>query len=148
MAAQLLARDFGTLDALAAASQEEIMAVRGIGEIIAVGVASYFRDPAARRLIEKLRSAGVNFTEPRQVASGGALRGKTVVITGTLPTLSRTRATEIVEEAGGRVTNSVSRSTSFLIAGGEAGSKLEKAKSLGVEVIDEAELMRRIRRST
>jgi DNA ligase (NAD+) len=147
MAAQVLARHFGTLDRLAAASQEEIMAVRGVGEIIAVGVESYFRDPAARRLIEKLRAAGVNFTEPRQVASGGALSGKTVVITGILPTLSRTRATELVEQAGGRVTNSVSRSTSFLVAGAEAGSKLAKAQSLGVEIIDEAALLKRIGKS-
>ncbi len=147
-AAQLLARHFGTLDRLAAASQAEIMAVRGIGEIIAVGVESYFRDPAARRLIGKLRAAGVNLTEPHQVASGGALSGKTVVITGTLPTLTRTRATEVVEQAGGRVTSSVSRSTSFVVAGDDAGSKLEKAKSLGVEVIGEAELLKRIESST
>jgi len=144
MAAQVLARHFGDLDTLAAASEEEIMAVRGIGEIIAVGVASYFRDPAARRLMEKLRAAGVNFTEPRQVAVGGNLSGQTAVITGTLPTLTRTRATELIEQAGGRVTNSVSRSTSFLVAGADAGSKLEKAKTLGVEVIDEAELLKRL----
>ena len=147
MAAQILARHFGTLDAIAAASQEEINAVRGIGDIIAVGVESYFKNPAARRLIEKLRRAGVNFTEPRQVASGGALSGKTVVITGILPTLSRTRATAVVEQAGGRVTNSVSRSTSFLVAGEEAGSKLEKARSLGVQIIDETELLKRIKGS-
>jgi len=144
MAAQVLARHFGTLDRLAAASQEEIMAVRGIGEIIAVGLESYFRNPAARRLIEKLRNAGVNFTEPHQVAVGGALSGKTVVITGVLPTLSRTRATEMVEEAGARVTNSVSKSTSFLVAGADAGSKLAKAQSLKVEIIDEAELLKRL----
>ncbi|MFN2602722.1 MAG: NAD-dependent DNA ligase LigA [Gemmatimonadaceae bacterium] len=147
MAAQLLARHFGTMDALAAASEEEIMAVRGIGEIIAVGVESYFRNGAAKRLIEKLRKAGVNFTEPRTVATGGALSGKTVVITGTLPTLSRTRATEVVEQAGGRVTNSVSRATSFLVAGADAGSKLEKAKAIGVEIIDESELLRRIKQT-
>lgn len=148
IAAQVLARHFGTMDGLAAATQEEIMAVRGIGEIIAVGVEAYFRDPAARRLIEKLRAAGVNFTEPGQVAAGGSLSGKTVVLTGTLPTLTRTRATEIVEEAGGRVTNSVSRSTSFLVAGEDAGSKLEKAKSLGVEIIDEKKLLDLIKGST
>lgn len=145
MAAQLLARHFGTMDGLAEASEEEIEAVRGIGEIIAVGVESYFRNAAAKRLIEKLRKAGVNFTEPRTVASGGALSGKTVVITGILPTLSRTRATEVVEQAGGRVTNSVSRSTSVLVAGTDAGSKLGKAKELGVEIIDEAELLKRIK---
>jgi DNA ligase (NAD+) len=144
IAAEVLARHFGTLDRLAAASQEGIMAVRGIGEIIAVGVESYFRDAAARRLIEKLRLAGVNFTEPHQVAAGGALSGMTVVITGVLPTLSRTRATEIVENAGGRVTNSVSKSTDFLVAGADAGSKLAKAQSLKVEIIDEAELLKRV----
>jgi DNA ligase (NAD+) len=147
-AAELLARHFGTLDALARASEEEIMAVRGIGETIAVGVHAYFRDSNARRLIAKLRAAGVNLTEPRKVAAGGALSGKTVIITGTLPTLTRTRATEVIEQAGGRVTSSVSRTTSFLVAGEDAGSKLEKAKELGVEIIDEAELLKRVESST
>jgi len=145
IAAQLLARHFGTLDDLARATKEEIGAVRGVGDIIADGVVSYFSDRSARRLIEKMRDSGVNFVEPRQVAAGGALSGKTVVITGTLPNLSRTKATEVVEQAGGRVTNSVSKATSFLVAGEEAGSKLEKARSLGVEIIDEAELLRRIK---
>lgn len=144
IAAQLLARHFGTLDDLARATRDEIGAVRGVGDIIADGVVAYFSNKGAKRLIEKLRKAGVNFTEPRQVAAGGALSGKTVVITGTLPTLTRTKATEVVEQAGGRVTNSVSKATSFLVAGEEAGSKLEKAKTLGVEVIDEAELLKRI----
>jgi NAD-dependent DNA ligase (contains BRCT domain type II) len=144
IAAQLLARHFGTMDAVAAASIDEIGSVRGVGPIIAEGVVKYFKDAGAKRLIEKLRKAGVNFTEPRQVVAGGALEGKTVVITGTLPTLTRPKATEVVEKAGGRVTSSVSKSTSFLVAGEEAGSKLEKARSLGVEVIDEAELLRRI----
>ena len=144
IAAQLLARHFGNIDDLARATKDEIAAVRGIGDIIADGVVAYFSDRSAKRLIEKLRKAGVNFTEPRQVAAGGALAGKTVVITGTLPTLSRTKATEVVEQAGGRVTNSVSKATTFLVAGEEAGSKLEKARSLGVEIIDEAELLRRI----
>ena len=144
IAAQLLARHFGTLDDLARATREEIGAVRGVGDIIADGVVAYFSNKGAKRLIEKLRKAGVNFTEPHLVAAGGALSGKTVVITGTLPTLTRTKATEVVEQAGGRVTNSVSKATSFLVAGEEAGSKLEKAKTLGVEVIDEAELLKRI----
>ena len=143
-AAQLLARHFGTLDDIAKASEEEIGAVRGIGPIIAEGVVAWFENPSARKLIEKLRSAGVNLTEPRQVARGGALSGKTVVITGTLPNLSRSEATEMVENAGGRVTSSVSKATSFLVAGEEAGTKLEKARSLGIEIIDENELMDRI----
>jgi DNA ligase (NAD+) len=144
IAAQLLAQHFGTLDALMAASADDILNVRGIGSTIANGVVAYFSDPAGKRLIEKLRRSGVNFTEPRAVAAGGALSGKTVVITGTLPTLSRTKATATIEAAGGRVTGSVSKSTDFVVAGEEAGSKLEKAKSLGVEVIDEAELLRRV----
>ena len=146
IAAQLLARHFGTLDAVATASAEEITAVRGLGAIIAEGVVGYFSNPGAKRLMAKLRKAGVKLEEPRTVAAGGALSGKTVVITGTLPTLSRTKATEVVEQAGGRVTSSVSKATSFLVAGEEAGSKLEKARALGVEIIDEAELLRRIAR--
>jgi DNA ligase (NAD+) len=143
IAAQVLAQRFGTIDALMAASADEILNVRGIGAIIAHGVADYFSDPAGRALVEKLRSRGVNLTEPRAITAGGVLSGQTVVITGTLPTLSRTRATALIESVGGKVTGSVSKSTSFLVAGEEAGSKLEKAKSLGVEVIDEAELLQR-----
>lgn len=144
IAAQLLAQHFGTLDALMSASADDILNVRGIGATIANGVVDYFSDPAGRALVEKLRSRGLSFTEPRAVVAGGPLSGKTVVITGTLPSLSRTRATAVIEAAGGRVTGSVSKSTDFLLAGEEAGSKLEKAKSLGVEIIDEAELLRRL----
>jgi DNA ligase (NAD+) len=136
------------MDALMEASAEEISNIRGIGSTIANGVEAYFSDPAGKRLVEKLRRYGVNFTEPRAVAAGGALSGKTIVITGTLPTMSRTKATEMIEAAGGRVTGSVSKSTDFLVAGEEAGSKLDKAKSLGVEVIDEAELLRRCASAT
>jgi DNA ligase (NAD+) len=144
--AQLLARHFGSLDALAAASEEEVSAVPGIGDVIAHAVVAWFADPAARRLVDKLRKRGVTVTEPRPAASGGALKGKTVVITGTLPTLSRTQATELVESNGGRVTSSVSKQTSFVVVGDDAGSKLEKARTLGVEIIDEAELLRRVGR--
>ncbi len=143
-AAELLARQFGTMDALARASAEDILAVRGIGEIIAEAVVQYFADPSVKRLIEKLRRAGVNLEEPRQISAGGALSGMTVVITGTLPTLSRTRATELVEGAGGRVTSSVSKATSFVVAGADAGGKLEKARAIGTEIIDEATLLDRI----
>jgi DNA ligase (NAD+) len=144
IAAQLLAQHFGTLDALISASADDVLSVRGIGSTIANGVVDYFSDPAGRALVEKLRSRGVNFTEPRAIVAGGPLSGKTVVITGVLPTLSRSKATATIEAAGARVTGSVSKSTDFLVAGEEAGSKLEKAKTLGVEVIDEAELLRRI----
>jgi DNA ligase (NAD+) len=144
IAAQLLAQHFGTLDAIMSASADDILNVRGIGATIADGVVDYFSDPAGRALVEKLRSHGVNFTEPRAVVAGGPLSGKTLVITGTLPTLSRAKATATIEAAGGRVTGSVSKSTDFLVAGEEAGSKLDKAKSLGVAIIDEAELLRRV----
>ena len=143
IAAQLLAQHFGTLDAIVAATAEEILSVRGIGATIANGVVAYFSDPAAKVLVRKLRAAGVNFTEPRAVVAGGPLSGMTVVLTGTLPTLTRAKATALIEAAGGRLTGSVSKSTSFVVAGEDAGSKLEKAKSLGVEVIDEATLLRR-----
>jgi DNA ligase (NAD+) len=147
IAAQLLAQHFGTLDALVSASADDILSVRGIGATIANGVVAYFSDPAGRALVEKLRSRGVNFNEPRAIVAGGPLSGQTAVITGTLPTLSRAKATAVIEAAGGRVTGSVSKSTSFLVAGEEAGSKLAKAKTLGVEIIDEAELLRRVNSS-
>jgi DNA ligase (NAD+) len=147
IAAQLLAQHFGNLSALMSASADDILSVRGIGATIANGVVDYFSDPAGKALVGKLRAAGLNLTEPRAVVSGGPLSGMTVVITGTLPTLSRGKATAVIEAAGGRVTGSVSKSTSFLVAGADAGSKLEKAKSLGVEVIDEADLLRRARSS-
>ena len=142
--AQLLARHFGTLDRLVVATAEEILEVRGVGEIIAHAVQSFFATDSTRALVEKLRTHGLTFTEPVQVAADGALRGKTVVITGTLPTLSRGEATAMVERAGGRVTSGVSKATSFVIVGDDAGSKLEKARQLGVETIDEAELLSRI----
>jgi DNA ligase (NAD+) len=97
-------------------------------------------------LVEKLREHGLTVVEPKRAAVDGALRGKTVVITGTLPTLSRAQATSMVEEAGGRVTSGVSKATSFVLAGADPGSKLEKARALGIEAIDEAEFLARIGR--
>jgi len=149
-AAELLARHFGTLAALRDAARrdsgvEEIVAVRGIGRTIADAVVAFFEDPAAGVLLDKLRTAGVNEVEPQAAAAGSALTGQTFVITGTLPTLSRVQARELIETNGGRVTDSVSKKTSALVAGADAGGKLEKARALGVETIDEAELMRRVR---
>lgn len=143
IAARLLARHFGTMDALAAASEAEILAVRGIGDVIARSVARWFADPQARALVERLRARGLTFAEP-EARTGDALAGQTVVITGTLPTLSRDDATALVERHGGRVTSSVSKKTSFVVAGADAGSKLAKAQELGVAVVDEAELRRRV----
>ncbi|HEV8363668.1 MAG TPA: NAD-dependent DNA ligase LigA [Gemmatimonadaceae bacterium] len=142
--AEQLANEFGTLDALMGASLEQVSGVHGVGDEIASAVVRYFQDPSSADLVARLKAAGVNFEQPRRAMAGGALKGLTVVITGTLPTLSRTDAKKLLEQAGARVADSVSRSTDFVVAGEAAGSKLEKARQLGVEVIDEAELRRRI----
>lgn len=140
--AKQIARHFGTMDGIASASLDDVLAVHGIGETIAASLVSWFSDAKARALIARLRDAGLTFDEPRAHTSG-ALKGQTVVITGTLPTLSREAAGELVEASGGRVASSVSKKTSFVVVGEDAGSKLEKARALGVETIDEAELIRR-----
>ena len=143
--AKLLARHFGTMKALAKASAEEINEIRGIGPAIAEAVAGFFAEPRNGKLIERLEKLGLTMKEPVAATSGGPLAGQTYVITGTLPTLSRPRAKELIEAAGGHVTDSVSTKTTALVVGTDAGSKAEKAKALGVEQIDEAELLRRIR---
>jgi DNA ligase (NAD+) len=142
-AAQLLARHFGDMEALAAATVDDILAVRGMGDTIAHALVAYFRDPSARALLKKLARAKLTLVEPKAVASGAALAGMTFVITGTLPTLSRAQATELIESQGGRVTSGVSKATTAVVVGEEAGSKLDKARALGIETIDEAELKRR-----
>jgi DNA ligase (NAD+) len=141
--AKQIAKHFGSMDAIAAASLDDVLSVHGIGDTIAQSLVSWFADPKARRLIERLRERGLTFEEPRS-QTGESLKGKTIVITGTLPTLSREQASTMVEENGGRVANSVSKKTSFVLVGEDAGSKLEKARSLGVETIDEAEFLRRV----
>jgi len=145
-AAELLAREFRDMDALAAASEERVASVHGIGDVIAKSVTDYFRNETSARLIKRLRVRQLTFEEPQAVASDGVLRGQTVVITGTLPTLSRQDASQLIEQSGGRVTDSVSKKTTFVLAGDSPGSKLEKARSLGVEIIDENELNRRLKR--
>jgi DNA ligase (NAD+) len=142
--AVLLARRFGTLDALAAAARDGNVAMPGVGPVIAEAVSAFFIEPRNQAVLDQLKASGLNLVEPNASNADGALAGKTYVITGTLPTLSRARAGSLIEEAGGRVAGSVSKKTDALVAGEEAGSKLEKAKDLGVEVIDEAELLRRV----
>jgi DNA ligase (NAD+) len=111
--------------------------------VIAKSVTAFFNESRNQELLERLKAAGLNQIEPTAASSDGALSGKTYVITGALPSLSRTQATSLIEGAGGRVAGSVSKKTDAVVAGDDAGSKLEKAKQLGVEVIDEAELLRR-----
>jgi len=141
--AQLLARHFRTLDALMAASEEEIADVHGIGDTIAKSVAAYFASASAKKLLRRLEAAGVRTDEPVKKAAGSSLAGRTVVITGTLSHLSRAQAQALVESNGGRVAGSVSTTTSFVVVGEDAGSKLEKARALGIETITEDELLRR-----
>ena len=146
--AQLLARRFGTMAGLMDASEEAINDVPGIGGAIAEAVVGFFGEPRNRRLIERLERAGLTFVEPRAADAGGALASKAYVLTGTLPTLSRSEATDLIEQAGGRVAGSVSKKTDAVVAGADAGGKLEKARALGVEVIDEVELLRRVGRGS
>jgi DNA ligase (NAD+) len=145
--AQLLARRFGTMDALLRADEAAINDVPGVGSAIAEAVVAFFGEQRNQDLIERLRKAKLTFSEPRAASADGALVGKTYVLTGTLPTLTRPQATELVESAGGRVAGSVSKKTDAVVAGEDAGGKLEKARSLGIEIIDEAELLRRVGRT-
>ena len=146
--AQVLAGAFGSLDALASATVEQIDDVPEIGPAIAQSVVEWFRDRANLALVEKLREAGVRLAdEPRSVRpEEGPLAGITLVLTGGLGQLSREEATTLAQEAGARVASSVSKKTDFVVAGDNPGSKLAKAEQLGVEVIDEGEFLRRLQR--
>lgn len=143
--AQLLAQSFSSLDEMMQADEERLMQVEEVGPKVAAGIRRFFAEPHNRELIERLRKAGLNFVSTeKKKPEGGPLSGMTFVLTGTLPTLTRDEATRLIEAAGGKVTGSVSRKTSAVVAGQEAGSKLDKARELGIPVWDEAELRRRI----
>jgi DNA ligase (NAD+) len=137
--AQFLAEHFGSMDALMNASEEELQEVNEVGPRIAKSMFEFFQEPKNRELIEQLRKAGVAFTGKKR-ERGTTLAGKTFVLTGTLPKLTRDEAKKMIEDAGGRVSGSVSKKTDFVVAGEEAGSKLDKAKELGVKVIGEKDL--------
>ncbi|MEO6966688.1 MAG: NAD-dependent DNA ligase LigA [Acidobacteriaceae bacterium] len=138
--AQFLADAFGTMDRVMEASEEDLERVQEIGPRIASAILEFFALPSNRELVEKLRTAGLNFTA-EQKRTSSKLGGLTFVLTGTLPTLSREQAEERIEREGGNVTGSVSKKTNYVVAGEEAGSKLEKAHALHVPVLDEAGLM-------
>ena len=140
-AARELMLHFGSIDALAKASEEEILAVRDMGEISARAIVQYFRDPASQKILEAFRAAGVNFTLKDTGLVDTKFDGMTFVITGTLPNLSRKEAAALIESHGGRVAGSVSKKTDYLVAGEAAGSKLQKATALGIAILDEAGLM-------
>lgn len=134
--AELLAEHFGSLDAIMSASLDELQQVTEVGPRVGDAIVEFFAEPRNRELVERLRSAGLRFTRVRKVR-GTKLAGKTFVLTGTLPNLSRDEAKKLIENAGGKVSGSVSKKTDFVVAGSDAGSKLDKAKELGVQIIDE-----------
>ncbi|ALT77297.1 aromatic ring-opening dioxygenase LigA [Paucibacter sp. KCTC 42545] len=139
-----LARQFGSLDALMAASVEQLLEVRDVGPIVAQSIHHFFAQPHNREVVEQLRAAGVQWPEGQGAAADQGpkpLLGKTLVLTGTLPTLSRDAAKDLIEAAGGKVSGSVSKKTDFVVAGTEAGSKLIKAQELGLSILDEADLL-------
>ena len=137
-----LARHFGKLDALMDASVEQLLEVPDVGPIVASSIRTFFEQPHNREVVEQLRAAGVAWDETDGVhaAAPKPLAGKTFVLTGTLPTLSRDAAREKLEAAGAKVAGSVSKKTHYVVAGAEAGSKLAKAEALGVAILDEAGL--------
>jgi DNA ligase (NAD+) len=148
-AAKDLAKHFGSVEALASARLEDFIrekkqsVIDGIGETMARAILGHFQNPANRALIDELHALGLAPQAPVKSAPVSAvLAGKTFVLTGTLPTMTRDEAAAKIEAAGGKVSGSVSKKTNYVLAGAEAGSKLDKAKELGVPVIDEAELLR------
>jgi DNA ligase (NAD+) len=145
--ARLLAQAFVSIDAMAAATEEEVAAVEGVGPIIAASVVAWFADEHNRALVEKLRERGVRTADPEpEPVAEGPFTGQTLVLTGSLAQLSRDEATRRAEAAGGKVTSSVSKKTDFVVAGESPGSKLARAEQFGVEVIDEEEFLRRLGR--
>jgi DNA ligase (NAD+) len=138
--AQILADTFGELDRIAALSSEELQQAEEVGPKVAESVRGFFASEQNRALIERLRGYGLNFHHEAKPKTAGALTGKTFVLTGTLPTLKREEAKALIEAAGGKVTGSVSKKTDFVVAGEEAGSKLDKARELGITILDEGQL--------
>jgi DNA ligase (NAD+) len=129
------------MDALMNASQEELEEVNEVGPRIAESMREFFAEPSNRDLVKRLREAGLTFTGKKR-ERGTKLAGKTFVLTGTLTKYTRDQAKKMIEDAGGRVSGSVSKKTDYVVAGSDAGSKLDKAKELGVTVIEEGEMER------
>lgn len=141
VAAQTLARHFGSMDRLMAASTEEIEAVHTIGHTMAAALHAWMAEPRNQETVRKLAEAGVKMTEERVEPAEGPFTGKTFVITGTHPTMSRTQMEEFIQQRGGRITGSVTKKTDFLVVGEDAGSKLAKAQELGIQQLSEADLL-------
>ena len=139
--AELLAEEFAGMDAIAAAEVEQLQEAQEVGPKVAESVFRFFREPRNRELVERLRAAGLHFEHKSSRPTGGAVQGLSFVLTGTLPALPREEAKRLIEIAGGKVTGSVSKKTNYVVAGEDSGSKLVKARALGVAVIDEAHLL-------
>jgi DNA ligase (NAD+) len=137
--AQFLAEHFGSMDTLMNAAPEELEAVNEVGPRIAESILEFLAEPRNRDLVKRLREAGLTFTGKKR-ERGTKLAGKTFVLTGTLTKYTRDEAKKMIEDAGGRVSGSVSKKTDYVVAGSDAGSKLDKAKELGVTVIEEKEM--------
>lgn len=140
--AEILADRFRTLDALKSAGLEELQSVREIGETVSQSVYDFFRDPQVCEQLERLRQAGLNFTQPKKEFAGNVLAGKTIVFTGELQTLKRTQAEQLAKQYGGYASGSVSKKTSLVVAGENAGTKLQKARELNIPVITEDEFLK------
>jgi DNA ligase (NAD+) len=138
--AVFLAQAFGSMDAIEKATIDELQQAEEVGPKVAEAVAQFFREPSNRELVDRLRKANLQFTYAFSRPKGGPLDGSTFVLTGTLPTLSRDEAKQLIEQAGGKVAGSVSKKTTFVLAGEDAGSKLDKARELGIRIINEDEL--------
>ncbi len=143
--AQALAEEFGDIDSLAEATAEQIEAVHGMGPFTAVAVTQWFAQEANRELVESLRKAGVQLSAPRSAPTDGPLAGRTVVVTGRLTTATRSEAHRLIAQAGGKPSEAVSKTTAYLVVGEDAGSKLKKAQTLGVPVLDESQFLALVR---
>jgi len=139
--AQILADAFGSLDTIAHADEPTLQQADEVGPKVSQSIQQFFHEPRNRELVERLRKAGLTFTHEIRKKSGGPLAGKTFVLTGTLPNLAREEAKARIESAGGKVSGSVSKKTNYVVAGAEAGSKLDKANELGIPVLGEPELL-------
>ena len=147
--AKTLGRSFPDLEAVLAASVNQLTETEDVGEVIADSIVQWYGDPRNRKLIEQLRRAAINFKSSlySPKATAGPFAGKKFVLTGMLPSMTREEATARIEARGGKVSGSVSKKTDYVLAGAEAGSKLEKAQKLGVKIIDEKEFLKMIKRA-
>ena len=145
--AKTLSRIFGNLDALASATEEDLLEIPDVGPVVARSIVNWFASEHNKELIEQLRAEGLNFNFLGSIskAANSYFSGKTVVLTGTLDSMGRKEATDILENLGAKVTGSVSKATDAVVAGHDAGSKLDKAQALGITVLSESEFLELIK---